>query len=95
MAGYVIVNDTITDGEIFAGFRERIAEIVEAYGGRYLVRGGETEVVEGDWVPDRLVIVEFDDVDAARAWLDSPEYIELKQIRVRSAEACVIVAQGV
>ena len=95
MAGYVIVNDKITDGAVFAGFRERIAATVEAHGGRYLVRGGVAEVVEGDWVPDRIVILEFDDVDRARAWLDSPEYAELKAIRVRSADASVIVVDGV
>ena len=95
MAGYVIVNDTITDGAVFAGFRERIAETVEAYGGRYLVRGGTAEVVEGDWVPDRIVILEFDDVDRARAWLNSPEYTELREVRVRSASASVIIVEGV
>ncbi|MCY3737707.1 MAG: DUF1330 domain-containing protein [Gemmatimonadaceae bacterium] len=95
MAGYVVVNDEITDEAVFAEFRERIAATVEAHGGRYLVRGGATEVADGDWTPGRLVILEFDDVDRARAWLNSPEYAELREIRRKSANASVIIAEGV
>ena len=95
MAGYVVVNDEITDETVFAEFRERIAATVEAHGGRYLVRGGATEVADGDWTPGRLVILEFDDVDRARAWLNSPEYAELREIRRKSANASVIIAEGV
>ena len=95
MAGYVVVNDEITDEAVFAEFRERVAATVEAHGGRYLVRGGATEVADGDWTPGRLVILEFDDVDRARAWLNSPEYAELREIRRKSANASVIIAEGV
>ena len=95
MAGYVIVNDEVLDQRTFSDFRERIGATVEAHGGRYLVRGGSVEVVEGSWSAERVVVVEFDDVAAARAWLDSPEYNELKQIRERSANANVIVVEGV
>ncbi len=95
MAGYVVVNDEITDETVFAEFRERIAATVEAHGGRYLVRGGATEVADGDWTPGRLVILEFDDVERARAWLHSPEYAELREIRRKSANASVIIAEGV
>ena len=95
MAGYVIVNDDITDEAVFAEFRERVGATTEAYGGRYLVRGGGTEVVEGDWTPDRLVIIEFDSVEQAHAWLNSPEYLEIKDIRARSATARIIIAEGV
>ena len=95
MAGYVIVNDDITDEAVFAEFRERVGATVEAHGGRYLVRGGATEVADGDWTPDRLVVIEFDSVEQARAWLNSPEYSEIKGIRARSASASVIIAEGV
>ena len=95
MAAYVIVNDEITDEGTFSEFRERIGATVEAHGGRYLVRGGSVEVIEGGWSPDRLVVVEFDDGAAARAWLSSPEYVAIREIRRRSASADVIVAEGV
>ena len=95
MAGYVVVNDDITDEATFDEFRERVGATVEAHGGRYLVRGGATEVADGDWTPGRLVVIEFDSVEQARAWLNSPEYTEIKDIRSRSANASVIVAEGV
>ena len=95
MAAYVIVNDEVLDEGGFSEFRERIGATVDAHGGRYLVRGGSVEVVEGSWSAERLVVVEFDDVGAARAWLNSPEYTDLKKIRERSANANVIVVEGV
>lgn len=95
MAAYVIVNDEIVDESTFSEFRERIGATVEAHGGRYLVRGGNVEVVEGNWSADRVVVVEFADVGAAKAWLDSAEYSELKELRQRSANANVIVVEGV
>ncbi len=95
MVAYVVVNDEITDEGTFSEFRDRIAATVDAHGGRYLVRGGSVEVIEGSWSPDRLVVVEFADGDAARAWLNSPEYTDLRAIRKRSAKADVIVVEGV
>ena len=95
MAAYVIVNDEVLDEGAFSEFRERIGATVDAHGGRYLVRGGSVEVVEGSWSADRLVVVEFDDVGAARTWLNSSEYTDLKKIRERSANANVIVVEGV
>ena len=95
MAAYVIVNDEVLDESTFSEFRERIGATVAAHGGRYVVRGGSVEVIEGSWSTDRLVVVEFDDIDAARAWLNSAEYTDLKKIRERSANANVIVVEGV
>ena len=76
-------------------FVGRVAMAVEAHGGRYLVRGGATEVIEGEWMPHRIVVVEFDNGEQARTWLNSPEYIEIKEIRTRSANADVIIVEGV
>ena len=95
MSGYVIVHSEITDEPLFAEFRQRVAATIEAHGGRYLVRGGATEVIDGDWVPERIVVVEFDSVEQARAWLSSPEYTAIKDIRVKSANASVIIVEGV
>ena len=95
MAGYVIVHDEVQDQAVFAEFLERVAATVEAHGGRYLVRGGAVEVMDGDWTPDRIVVIEFDSVDQAKAWLTSPEYTEIKEIRMKSASASLIVVEGV
>ena len=59
------------------------------------MRGGATEVMDGDWNPDRIVVVEFDSVEQAKAWLTSPEYTEIKGIRMEAANASVIIVQGV
>lgn len=95
MAGYVIVNDEISDEAAFAEFRQKVGATVAAHGGRYLVRGGATEVIDGDWAPDRLVVIEFDSVDQAKAWLNSAEFLAIKDLRVSSASASVVVAEGV
>lgn len=95
MAGYVIVDNEITDEALYAQFRARVAATVAAQGGKYLVRGGAAESVEGDWKPHRIVVVEFDSVEQAQAWLNSPAYAELREIRLKSANASVIVVEGV
>lgn len=95
MAGYVIVEDQITDEAVFAEFRERVAPTVEDFGGRFLVRGGEIEVFDGDWQPDRIVVIEFESVERAKEWLNSPEFAEVREIGTRSANASVIIVQGI
>lgn len=95
MAAYAIVNNEIKDEATYSEFREKVAAVVEAAGGRYLVRGGANEVIEGDWVPDRLVVIEFADAAAARAFFDSADFAALKEIRARSADANVVIVEGV
>ena len=95
MAGYVIVDLQITDAEVYAEFREQVAGTVEAHGGRYLVRGGSAETIEGDWAPERLIVMEFDSVAQVKTWLASPEFTDLREIRLKSATANVIVVEGV
>ncbi len=94
MAAYIIVEYVITDYTAFSEFSRRTAAAVEAHGGRYLVRG-EVEVLDGDWSSEGMVIVEFDDGDGARAWLDSPGYRELRALRRKAAKASVVFAEGV
>ena len=95
MAGYVIVEDRITNEAAYAEFREKVGATVEAHGGRFLVRGGETEVFQGEWRPERIVVIEFDSVERAREWLHSPEFSKIWEIGARSVNASVIIAQGV
>lgn len=94
MAAYIIVEYVVTDYTAFTEFSKRTAAAVEAHGGRYLVRG-EVEVLDGDWTPERMVIVEFDDGDRARAWMDSAAYRELRSLRQKATKASVVFAEGV
>ncbi len=92
MAGYVILDSETIDEALFAEFTERAAATAKAHGARYLVRGGAAEVVEGDWTPHRVVVLEFDSVDKARTWA---ELSDLKEMRVKSAKVNMIIAEGV
>ena len=92
---YVIVDMDITDPERYAAYRDLAAPAVEAAGGRYLVRGGATEVFEGDRVPHRTVILEFPDMQTARAWYDSPAYLAARTAREGAAVGSFIAVEGV
>jgi uncharacterized protein (DUF1330 family) len=95
MAGYVIVNVTVRDPVRYEEYRRLATPTVSAYGGRYLVRGGAVEAREGGWTPSRLVVLEFPDVERARAWWDSPEYAPAKAIRQSCADTQLVITEGV
>jgi uncharacterized protein (DUF1330 family) len=95
MPAYLILDIHVEDPEEYAAYRERSPATLEAYGGRYLVRGGEHEVVEGDWNPERLVVVEFPSIERAREWYQSPEYQEIVGMRRRAAPSQTVLVQGV
>ena len=95
MAAYVIFDIKVTDPERFAQYRELAPAAIAAYDGKYLVRGGATEVLEGSWIPNRVVVLEFLTVERAKRWLDSPEYREARALRQLAAKADAIVVQGV
>jgi uncharacterized protein (DUF1330 family) len=94
MSAYVIVDIEVTDPVRYEEYKELAAPTVAAYGGRYVVRGGATETLEGDWIPKRLVVLEFESVDQARAWWSSPEYSPAKALRQQTANTEMIVAEG-
>ena len=71
MAGYALIDVEITDQAAFAEFRDRAPAVVEAHGGRFLVRGGAAEVVQGDWTPHRVIVIEFESVERAKSWWNS------------------------
>jgi uncharacterized protein (DUF1330 family) len=93
-SAYVIVDMQITDPDRYAGYRELAGPAVEAFGGRYLARGGATEVLEGDRVPNRTVILEFPDMASARAWYDSPQYRSARAAREGAAVGSFIAVEG-
>jgi uncharacterized protein (DUF1330 family) len=95
MPAYIVADIEVLDHEAFADYRERVPPVIAAYGGRYLVRGGASEVVEGTWRPRRMVILEFPTMASLRSFLDSPEYRPLRAIRERAAKTNLVVFEGV
>ena len=95
MAAYIIVEIDVHDVATYEEYKLLAPPSIERYGGRYIVRGGRTATLEGDWSPTRFVILEFDTMDAAKAWWSSPEYAEGKAMRQRSAHTRMLLVEGV
>ena len=96
MPAYVIASVTdARDAEKLAEYRRGNTEVVAAHGGRFVVRGGEQETLEGEWRPVRLVIMEFPDMDAARAWYGSDEYARLRELRQSASDTDIVLVAGV
>lgn len=95
MAAYIIVDLTVTDQPTMDEYRKRVPATVAQYGGRFLVRGGAHETVEGDWKPNRVVVLEFPSIEQAKRWYDSEEYREPKAMRLRAGRANMIMVEGV
>jgi uncharacterized protein (DUF1330 family) len=94
MAAYIIAEVDVTDPDAYAGYRELVPPSLEKYGGRFLVRGGTAEALEGAQ-PKRVVILEFDDAAAARRWYSSPEYTKAKAIRQSASKGRLLMVEGV
>jgi uncharacterized protein (DUF1330 family) len=95
MSAYVVVEVETQDMELMVRYRELVTPTVQAHGGRFIVRGGVVETLEGGWEPQRIVIVEFPTVAAAKAWWSSEEYAEPKEMRQRAGTTRMIVVEGV
>ena len=95
MPGYIMVEIEITDPAVYEEYRQQAEASVVSHGGKYLVRGGAAETLEGDGQPKRLVVLEFPSVAQARAWWDSEEYREPKKLRQKSAITRMILVEGV
>ncbi len=94
MPAYVIVETNITDPEQYERYRDAAPASIAAHGGRYLVRGGELAVFEGDWDPARVVVLEFPDLETAKRWYASEEYGEARQLREGAAKLNVVAVAG-
>ncbi|HEY0857630.1 MAG TPA: DUF1330 domain-containing protein [Albitalea sp.] len=95
MAAYLIADVEVTDPVGYADYSRDIVATIEAFGGRYLVRGGATEVLEGNWQPRRTIVIEFPSAAQLRAWYFSPAYAPLKLLRERTANARLVMVEGV
>jgi len=94
MPAYVIVEIDILDPAGYEQYKNLAGPTVEKYGGKYIVRGGTTEVLEGDWQPKRIVVLEFESVERAREWLNCEEYREPRKMRHRTARTNMILVEG-
>ena len=94
MAAYLIVELEVTDAGAFEEYRKQVPGIIAKYGGKYLVRGGKTETLEGGWSPKRVVVLEFPGLEQAKKFYDSPEYAAPKALRLRAATSKMILAEG-
>jgi len=95
MSAYVIAEVSVTDPKLYEEYRRLVPATLAKYGGRFLVRGGAVETMEGGWTPARLVVLEFASMAQARSWYDSPEYQQALAIRLKTANSKVIFAEGV
>ncbi|GCE45375.1 uncharacterized protein (DUF1330 family) [Thermosporothrix hazakensis] len=95
MSVYFIVDVKITDPKAYEEYRKQVQPTLDLYGGKFLVRGGKTWTIEGDWDPERIVIAEFQDEQHFRAWYDSPEYSKVRAIRFSASTSRGILVQGI
>jgi uncharacterized protein (DUF1330 family) len=95
MPAYVIIETDIHDPEQYERYKAASPAAVAGGGGRFLARGGELAVLEGDWDPTRIVVLEFPDLDAAKRWYESPGYQEVKQLRDGAASLRMVAVEGV
>jgi uncharacterized protein (DUF1330 family) len=94
MAAYVVVEIEIHDPVTYEEYKRLAPPSIEKYGGRYIVRGGAIETLEGDWKPERFVMLEFPSVEQAKKWWNCAEYAQAKALRQKSSKTQMIVAGG-
>ncbi|MCW2236308.1 DUF1330 domain-containing protein [Azospirillum canadense] len=94
MPAYIIADVKVTDTAAYERYKALTPNAITKNGGRFLARGGQTEVLEGGWQPNRVVILEFPDMATARAFYDSPEYREAREARKDAADFKMILVEG-
>lgn len=94
MPAYIIVEIEVTDPVGYEEYKRQAAATVEQYSGKYIVRGGACETLEGDWKPKRIVVLQFNNMEGAKAWLNSSEYVEPRKQRHRTAKTRMILVEG-
>ena len=94
MPAYLVANITVTNSKRYPEYREKVPPVIAQYGGKFLVRGGAIHPAEGDLGVDRLVVIEFPTLEAARRFYDSPEYAPLLKLRLETARSQVAFVEG-
>ena len=95
MTAYMIVEVETRDAALMEEYRKHTPGLIARFGGRFIVRGGETDSLEGDWRPPRVVVIEFPDMAAARRFYHSPEYQPVLDMRLRAGRSRAILVDGV
>jgi uncharacterized protein (DUF1330 family) len=95
MAAYLIANIDVKDPTAYEEYKAKVPAIVAKYGGEYLARGGRFVILEGDWVPTRMAVLRFPDIESVQALYASPEYEPLKTLRQRVTKTDFVVVEGV
>jgi uncharacterized protein (DUF1330 family) len=95
MPAYVIVETDVHDPEQYERYKAASPGAIAAGGGRFIARGGELAVLEGDWRPKRVVLLEFEDLEAAKRWYDSAEYRDARRLREGAARLNMVAVEGV
>jgi uncharacterized protein (DUF1330 family) len=92
---YIVVETDIHDHDQYELYKQATPAAIRASGGRFIARGGELAVLEGDWQPKRVVLLEFPDLEAAKRFYESPEYQEAKRLREGAAHLNMVAVEGV
>ena len=94
MTAYLIVDVEVRDHDAYEEYRGQVPASLLPYEGRFIVRGGATETLEGDWRPGRIIVIEFPTAERAKAWWRSTEYQDAKAMRQRAASTRMILVEG-
>tara|TARA_B100000700_G_C14309902_1_gene518800 strand:- start:123 stop:410 length:288 start_codon:yes stop_codon:yes gene_type:complete len=94
MTAYVIFDIKVNNPDGYEDYKKLAPPAISKYGGKYIARGGEKKILEGDWNPERVVILEFENINNAKKWINSPEYEVARKLRHKYASSNVIVVQG-
>jgi uncharacterized protein (DUF1330 family) len=94
MSAYLIADVEVHDPDVYAEYRRQVLPLVQQYGGRFIVRAGAHEVLEGAWKPQRIVVIEFPDMVTLKTWYNSPEYAKLIALRQGVSRGCLIAVEG-
>jgi uncharacterized protein (DUF1330 family) len=94
MSAYLIADVEVYDQNVYAEYRRQVLPLIQKHGGRFIVRGGAHEVLEGDWRPRRLVIIEFPDMATLKSWYQSPEYAKLIALRQGASRGSIVAVEG-
>ena len=95
MPAYIIVDVTIHNPEGYEDYKKLTPASLENYEGKFIVRGGLAETLEGDWQPGRMVVLDFPTAAQAKAWWSSPEYTPAKELRQQNAMTKMILVEGI
>ena len=94
MAAYIIAEIEVKNPDKYSEYRDKVPKTVNKFGGRYIIRGTDVVPLEGGWVPERLVVIEFPDMTSLKRWYESDKYKSIRNMRMTSTLSKVIAIDG-